>query len=232
MLFDLLPSSTRATLPHGRPRPRPHLEAQSPSTCRGPPPLPALLTPHCPLSCTLCALYAALSAISVLRFFPSSSAQPLCFLSHPCNPSSFMRLRTLLRNGTPLSLLFSMASALFLSPRGCTLHHSRRSDVWTCKHANSFTFKRLPPLCCLLRAPVLCFQSLGASFPKTPGWGVGSSSSILNLARHSPLSGTCLPNRLHGGHEFRDINANHRALPRVAFDFQAEIGAVQHAQPL
>src|SRR6266478_9181480 len=69
--------------------------------------------------CTLCALIAPVSAISVLRFFPSSSAQPLCFLSHPCNPSSFMRLRTLLRNGAPLSLLFSMASALFPSPRGC-----------------------------------------------------------------------------------------------------------------
>jgi hypothetical protein len=65
-------------------------------------------------------LVAPVSAISVLPFFPSSSAQPLCFLSHPCNPSSFMRLRTLLRNGAPLSLLFSIASALFLSPRGCT----------------------------------------------------------------------------------------------------------------
>src|SRR6266446_3840903 len=68
--------------------------------------------------CTLCALIAPVSAISVLLFFPSSSAQPLCFLSHPCNPSIIMRLRTLFRNGTPLSLLFSMASALFLSPQG------------------------------------------------------------------------------------------------------------------
>src|SRR6266481_110142 len=39
-------------------------------------------------------------------------------LSHPCNPSIIMRLRTLFRNGAPLSLLFSIASALFLSPRG------------------------------------------------------------------------------------------------------------------
>src|SRR5467141_270551 len=68
--------------------------------------------------CTLCALIAPVSAISVLRFFPSSSAQPLFFLSHPCNPSSFMRLRTLLHNGALPSLLFSMAPALFLSPRG------------------------------------------------------------------------------------------------------------------
>src|SRR4029077_1769655 len=62
-----------------------------------------LPTTHCPLS-----------------FFASSSAQLLCFLSHPCNPRSFMRLRTLLRNGASRSLLFSMASAFFLSPRGCT----------------------------------------------------------------------------------------------------------------
>src|SRR4029077_9058881 len=72
-------------------------------------------------------LVAPVSAISVLRFFPSSSAQPLYFLSHPCNPSSFKQLRTLLRNGAPLSILFSMASALFLSPRGVyPLDHSRR----------------------------------------------------------------------------------------------------------
>jgi hypothetical protein len=50
-----------------------------------------------------------------------SHFQLLCFLSNPYNPSSFMQLRTLLRNGAPLSLLFSMASALFLSPRECTL---------------------------------------------------------------------------------------------------------------
>src|SRR5258708_1094626 len=41
-----------------------------------------------------------------------------CFLSHPCNPRSFMQLHTLLRNGARLSPLFSTASTLFLSPRG------------------------------------------------------------------------------------------------------------------
>src|SRR6266481_5814765 len=44
--------------------------------------------------------------------------QLLCFLSHPCKPSSFMQLRTLLCNGVQISLLFSIACALFLSPRG------------------------------------------------------------------------------------------------------------------
>src|ERR1700720_3174510 len=46
------------------------------------------------------------------------TSQVLSSLLHPCNPSSFMQLRTLFRNGTPLSPLFSVASALFLSRRG------------------------------------------------------------------------------------------------------------------
>jgi hypothetical protein len=46
--------------------------------------------------------------------------QPLCFLSHPCKPSSFRRLRTLLRSGPPLSPLFSIDCAHFLSRRGFT----------------------------------------------------------------------------------------------------------------
>src|SRR5260370_16454294 len=37
---------------------------------------------------------------------------------------------------------------------------------------NSRPFNRLQPLCSLLPAPVLCFQSFAASFPKTPGVGV------------------------------------------------------------
>jgi hypothetical protein len=45
------------------------------------------------------------------------------------------------------------------------------TDLQTFRHANSFVCIGLPPLCRLLPAPVLCFQSLGASFPKTPGWG-------------------------------------------------------------
>ena len=51
---------------------------------------------------------------------PSSGAQLLCFLSHPCNPSSFMQLRTLLRNGAPLSSALPSTCALFPSSRGCT----------------------------------------------------------------------------------------------------------------
>ncbi len=44
--------------------------------------------------------------------FPRSGA------ATPFLPITFMRLRTLLRNGNPISLLFPMPCALFLSPRG------------------------------------------------------------------------------------------------------------------
>jgi hypothetical protein len=111
LFFTLLPINPRATLPHGRPVPaqisklHPRLPAAGhrhhyPQLTA--PSVPSVLRPQRSLCC----------AFSVL---------PLCFLSHPCNPCSFMRLRTLLRNGAPPSPLFSTASALFLSPRGCTL---------------------------------------------------------------------------------------------------------------
>ena len=44
--------------------------------------------------------------------FPRSGA------ATPFLPITFMRLRTLLRNGNPISLLFPILCALFLSPRG------------------------------------------------------------------------------------------------------------------
>src|SRR5882757_532946 len=42
----------------------------------------------------------------------------LSFLSHPSNSCIFKQLRTLLRDGARPSLLFSISSQLFLSPRG------------------------------------------------------------------------------------------------------------------
>jgi len=45
-------------------------------------------------------------------------SQVLCFLSHPSNSSIFRQLQTLLCDGTRPSLLFSITSELFLSPRG------------------------------------------------------------------------------------------------------------------
>jgi hypothetical protein len=53
-----------------------------------------------------------------LPCFPRALPQIPWFLLHPCTPCIFMQLRALLRNGAPLSPLFSAASALFLSPRG------------------------------------------------------------------------------------------------------------------
>src|SRR6266446_115243 len=45
-------------------------------------------------------------------------------------------------------------------------HLSRRCNP------NSCLINRLEPLYLLFPTPVLCFQQLAASFPKTPGWGV------------------------------------------------------------
>jgi len=48
---------------------------------------------------------------------------------------------------------------------------SRKNLSYPSRHstANSRPFNRLQPLCSPFSAPVLCFQSLAASFPKTPG---------------------------------------------------------------
>jgi hypothetical protein len=56
-------------------------------------------------------------------------------------------------------------------------HLSRR---WS---PNSCLINRLEPLCFLFPTPVLCFQQLAASFPKTPGWGVPMHVS---LPTHQP----------------------------------------------
>ena len=118
-----------------------------------------LITP-CPLCC-------AFSRLRTLNSF--------AFLSHPCNPSSFMRLRTLLRNGAPRSLLFSMASALFLSPRGCTSKWFPTTNLQAFKRANSFVCIGLEPLCRLFTLfPALVsfvFNRLQPLFTKYRGWG-------------------------------------------------------------
>src|SRR5258706_4178202 len=98
-----------------------------------------------------------------------------------------MQLRTLSRNGAPLSLLLSTASALLLSKRGWVPPRDR----------------------CLAVRPSLVFSFLGPSDRRVES-----------------------THRLHGGDEFGDINADNRTLPCTALDFQAEIRAVQHAQPL
>ncbi len=59
-----------------------------------------------------------ITCIMLARQITLPQRQLLCFLLHPCKPSNFMQLRTLLRNGVLLSPLHSIISALFLSPRG------------------------------------------------------------------------------------------------------------------
>ena len=49
---------------------------------------------------------------------PAAARQVLSLLSHPCNPCSFRRLRTLWRNGGPPNLFASRGYGLFLSQRG------------------------------------------------------------------------------------------------------------------
>jgi hypothetical protein len=63
-----------------------------------------------------------------------------------------MHLRTLLRNGAPLSPLLPIACALFPSPHS---FHSLAAS--------------LPSLSTLFCIRSLCFQSFAASFPKAPG---------------------------------------------------------------
>jgi hypothetical protein len=78
-------------------------------------------------------------------------------------------------------------------------HLSRRCN------SNSCLINRLEPLYLLFPTPVLCFQQLAASFPKTPGVGVAPSSTPL-----------CLPVRQAGRHLPRPGPGSNPDLPPVA----------------
>ena len=51
------------------------------------------------------------------------------------------------------------------------LSRTNLADPYRHSSPNSWPFNLLQPLCSLFAAPVLCFQQLAASFPKTPGVG-------------------------------------------------------------
>jgi hypothetical protein len=70
--------------------------------------------------------------------------QVLSLLSHTCNPCTFMQLRTLSRNGAKLSLPFSVASALFLSQRGCAPDATNCSEVRFRFRTRHFSKPRIP----------------------------------------------------------------------------------------
>jgi len=80
---------------------------------------------------------------------------------------------------------------------------SRKNLSYPSRHStpNSRPFNRLQPLCSLLPAPVLCFQSFAASFPKTPGVGVLSIRRRRQiLERPSGIEGSQPPNSLVSYH--------------------------------
>jgi len=61
---------------------------------------------------------------------------------------------------------------------------SRRNLADASRHStpNPRRFNHLQPLCPLFPTPILCFQQLAASFPKTPGVGVCTHASLLESA--------------------------------------------------
>jgi len=77
------------------------------------------------------------------------------------------------------------------NPRGVTLRHSYSRLIRLC---GSVSLWQIPcsqqlaasytSLCALFRAPILCFQSFAASFPKTPGVG-GTCPSVVPTFRRS-----------------------------------------------
>jgi len=107
-----------------------------------------------------------------------------------------MHLRTLWRNGAPLSPLPPRACALFLSPRGCTLLHYKSSLCSLCLCGKSILFIVLEPLCPLFPlfsalAPFV-FNRLQPLFPKHPGGGYRCGAlCIVNL--NVPVTVTASP---------------------------------------
>src|SRR5258707_15390814 len=84
--------------------------------------------------------------------------------------------------------MFRPAIGLRVSSRRNLSYPSRRSSP------NSRPVNLLQPLCSLFATPVLCFQQLAASFPKTPGVGVplrdGRCTEAQKCPSVSPLFAT------------------------------------------
>src|ERR1700732_852828 len=81
-------------------------------------------------------------------------------------------MRSAPQSSSPLSPCLSGASGFLnvLSRRPPCSHC--QFPPYNTEAFNTFPFNLLPPLCPLLATPILCFQSLTASFPKTPRGGV------------------------------------------------------------
>jgi hypothetical protein len=80
-------------------------------------------------------------------------------------------MRSAPQPSSPLSPCLSGASGFLNVPsRRPRCSHSQ-FPPYNPEAFNTFPFNFLPPLCPLLATPILCFQSLTASFHKTPGVG-------------------------------------------------------------
>jgi hypothetical protein len=89
-------------------------------------------------------------------------------------PSYFPRRRRRMLHEAPTSVLFSVASAYFPSPRPHirVIAGDGLSDLPVCQLSCLHRLAAsLPSLFYFFCIRFLCFQSFAASFPKTPGWG-------------------------------------------------------------
>src|SRR5258707_364142 len=82
-----------------------------------------------------------------------------------------------------------------------------RTNLAHCSHNSSRNprpFNLLQPLASPFATPVLCFQQLAASFPKTPGWGVHSLCGNPFLPRLPRASGTSQGSHLARGCKYAE----------------------------
>jgi hypothetical protein len=87
-----------------------------------------------------------------------------------------------LHHAAPIFLLFSAASVNFPSPRRCTctLHHSRRSDVRTCKCATLLFTKACRLFVLYYEPSPFVFSGLQPLFGKHPGGGYVRIATLCN----------------------------------------------------
>src|SRR5260370_1637078 len=82
-----------------------------------------------------------------------------------------------------------------------------RTNLAHCSHNSSRNprpFNLLQPLASPFATPVLCFQQLAASLPKTPGWGVHSLCGNPCLPSLPRASGTSQGSHLATGSKYAE----------------------------
>ena len=162
LTFTLLPINPRATLPHGRPRPGPYLEAPSPSTRRSAPsptthyPLP---TTHCPLS-----------------FFCLRTLNSFASYHIPATPAVSCDYALFCATARRDPSYFQWLPHSFYHHGGVPLARPRPRRNWVLRAPNSFGYKSLRPLSRLFalffEPPPFVFSRLQPLFAKHPGGGI------------------------------------------------------------